>query len=224
MAKRLSVLKSGRKQRNVIMEPGWLAHINRELRVPMQGWGSTGGLGALSVGVDPCTQPRQAGSWFHMESTGISKGSALLGHSATLCNVPPSIHTHAWMGLIPGLASSAHGAARSALSCSLLLLSQAVVTQQSPTAVPLLFPLLPPTHPLASLLPPGLSRSIQAEGCDVTPSLLIDIAPSVSHCSPWMLIFSSRYFPQANFSVTFHPFSAVSGCYFLPSRCFLFQT
>lgn len=154
------MLKSGRKQRNVIMEPGWLARVSRKLRVPMQGWGSTGVLGALSV--DPCTQPRQAGSWFHTECTGISKGSALLGHSDIPCNVPPSIHTHAWMGLIPGLASSAHEL--HALRCSLLLLFQAVVTLQSPTAVPLLFPLLPPTHPLAFLLPPGLSRSIWAEG------------------------------------------------------------
>lgn len=43
--------------------------------------------------------------------------------------------------------------------------------------------------------------------------------PSLSHRSLWMAIFSCRYFPQANFSVTFHPFLSVSGCYFLPSRC-----
>lgn len=38
-----------------------------------------------------------------------------------------------------------------------------------------------------------------------------------------MVIFSCRYFPQANFSVTSHPFLSVPGCYFLPSRCLLFQ-
>lgn len=62
------------------------------------------------------------------------------------------------------------------------------------------------------------------EDCNVTPFLLrIGTFPSLSHCSLWTVIFSSHYFPQANFSVTFHPSLSVSGCYFLPSRCLLFQ-
>lgn len=180
MAKRLSVLKSGRKQRNVITEPGWLAHVSRELSVPCAWLGQPmgpWGLGALSVGVGPCTQPGQAVRWFHMECTGISKGPALLGPSAALSNLPPKIHAHAPMGLFPGLASSVRGAACSALSCSLLLLSQAVVTLQSPTAVPLLSPLLPPTHPPLLSPVPRAQQEHSGRGLQCNP-----ISPD-RHCS-----------------------------------------
>ena len=62
------------------------------------------------------------------------------------------------------------------------------------------------------------------EDRSVTPfCLLIGAFPSLCRRSLWTVIFSSRYFPQANFSVTFHPFLSVSGCCFLPSRCLLFQ-
>lgn len=62
-------------------------------------------------------------------------------------------------------------------------------------------------------------------GCKVTPFLLrIGSSPSLSHCSLWTVIFSSRYFPQANFSVTSHPLLSISGCYIPPARCLLLQT
>lgn len=77
--------------------------------------------------------------------------------------------------------------------------------------------------PAPRRLPPARAQQRRAEGCNAAPFLLIDTSLSLSHRRLWMLIFSCRYFPQANFSVTFHPFSTVSGCYFLPPRCFLFQ-
>lgn len=83
-----------------------------------------------------------------------------------------------------------------------------------------------PSSPLLSRPTGAPCQSLGActgEDCDVTPFLHLISASPLSHGSLCMVIFSSRYFPQANFSVTFHPFLSVSGCYFLPSRCLLFQ-
>lgn len=46
------MLKSGRKQRNVITEPGWLAHVSRELSVPCAWLGQP--MGALGSGGTEC--------------------------------------------------------------------------------------------------------------------------------------------------------------------------
>lgn len=73
--------------------------------------------------------------------------------------------------------------------------------------------------PWGSTTAGGLSGSAGADR-SVTPFLLrTGTSPSLSRRSIRTVIFSCRYFPQANFSVTFHPFLSVSGCYFLPWRC-----